>query len=319
MSNRRVESVADMLRNGSREMLDLIGTATTKAPGTCGELAQGLLSGDHFLITCPIEIYSTVMVDAFEGSGSVFGPDACPKAIKAAELTLSHLGVSNVNVHLTIENPLPRGKGMASSTADVSASVQATAKALGKSLDPNEIARIALSIEPSDGVMFPGIAMFDHRYGKLYKALGAVSKACIVVLDFGGRVDTLAFNATDRRERLTALEPKFVESVSLIEKGLSVGDLDLIGQGATLSALANQEILPKPKLHEVIRLAGDLGAAGVNVAHSGTVMGMIFDDDSERVEKALKTHRGVAQRLEALPPFGQVPVGGNAPRQASRL
>lgn len=276
------------MSNGSPKVRALIGSATAKAPGTCGELAQGMSNGDHFLITCPIDICSTVTAHAFQGSGRVVGPQVCPKAIKATGLTLSHIGISDVDVRLAIENPLPRGKGMASSTADVSASIQATAKALGKPLTPGEIAQIALSIEPSDGVMFPGIAMFDHRHGKLYRSLGTAPTARIVVLDFGGKVDTLAFNVTDRRDKLMTMEPTFAESVGLIEEGLRIVDVGLIGQGATISALANQAILPKPHLNDVIKFADDLGAAGVNVAHSGTVIGMIFEDDSERVENALK-------------------------------
>lgn len=78
-------------------------------------------------------------------------------------------------------------KGMASSTAEVAASIEATALALGKEINKSDVARIALSIEPTDGCFFPGIVLFDHREGKLYESLGNPPPLDTLVLDFGGR------------------------------------------------------------------------------------------------------------------------------------
>ena len=44
------------------------------------------------------------------------------------------------------------------------------------------------------------------------------------------------------------------------------------------SALANQDILFKPHLNEIINFAMNEGALTVNIAHSGTVIGIFFDD-----------------------------------------
>ena len=41
------------------------------APGTCGELAQGMLDGVLCLVTCPIDIRSTATVELRPGDGIV--------------------------------------------------------------------------------------------------------------------------------------------------------------------------------------------------------------------------------------------------------
>jgi len=165
-----------------------------KAPGTCGELVQGFLDGSHFLVTCPVDLYSTVSVVLYRGQPGVLGPEDCPKAIQAVCSTLAYLGKGDLTAELTIHSPLPRGKGMASSTADVAGAAAATALALGIALTPRELGALAVAVEPSDGVMFPGIALFDHREGRLAQELGPPPPMEVIVLDFGGVVDTLEFN-----------------------------------------------------------------------------------------------------------------------------
>ena len=62
------------------------------APGTCGELAQGLLDGTLVMATCPIDLYAAATVTLSEGSGRVHGPANAPKACRAVALTLASLG-----------------------------------------------------------------------------------------------------------------------------------------------------------------------------------------------------------------------------------
>ena len=227
-------------------------------------------------------MYATASVEVSQGSGRVFAPSHAPKASRAVALTLAHFGCSYVDASLRLSSPLPRGKGMASSTADVSAAIAATAAALGHGDDmpPQEIGRLALSIEPSDGLMLPGISIFDHRNGTVAKTLGEVPPMRVVVLDFGGDVDTLEFNNVDRHDTLRRLQPRFEEALALIARGIEDGRAEYVAAGATLSATANQQVIYKPQLDVVMSLADELGALGVNVAHSGTVIGMLFDDDA---------------------------------------
>ena len=266
-----------------------VARATVRAPGSCGELAQGMLDGGYFLVSCPIDMYSTATVALSLGSGRVGAPVDAPKSRQAVELTLAHFGARDVDARLSLSSPLPRGKGMASSTADVSAAIAATATALGMEPDmpPAQIAQIALQIEPSDGVMLPGIAILDHKRGSIARTLGVPPPMRVVVLDFGGGVDTLAFNGVNRDATLKCLQPEFREALALIEQGVRNGSAVDIGAGATRSAVANQHLLYKPQLDTVLQLAHDVGAVGVNTAHSGTVLGLLFEDDVALTENAV--------------------------------
>ena len=281
-----------------------------------------MLDGILCMVTCPIDMYSTATVElssdpsispgdpaVIPGSPTVIpakagihGPPDSPKACRAARATLDYLGATGMGARLWLDSCLPRGKGMASSTADVSAAIVATAAAMGRELSPVQIAEIALGIEPSDGVMFPDIAVFDHRDGRIARSLGPPPPMRVLILDFGGSVDTLEFNRSDRDAALKELGPRMKEAVSLIEDGILRGDPLRIGRGATVSAQANQEMLFNPHLEPVIELSREVGAVGVNVAHSGTVIGMLFRDDSPLVEEAAAIARRQLPDLESALP-----------------
>ena len=248
-----------------------------------------MIDGDYFLVSCPIDMYSTATVELTHGSGKVHAPEDAPKSRRAVELTLAHLGRSDVDVSLTLSSPLLRGKGMASSTADISASIAATAAALGEEsvMQPREIAQLALLIEPSDGVMLPGISRLDHRHGKIAETLGTPPPMRVVMLDFGGTVDTLAFNRLNREDVLRRHRPSYEEIMTLITRGVERARPDEIAAGATLSAVTNQELLYKPQLDAVRRLAEYVGSLGVNVAHSGVIIGMLFENDPELTKYAV--------------------------------
>ena len=276
-----------------------VGKAAARAPGSCGELAQGMLDGDYFLVTCPIDMYADAQVELTQGGGGIDAPADVPKSRRAVALTLAHFGRGDMGARLRLRSPLPRGKGMASSTADVSAAIAATAAALGSAaaMTPALIAQIALQVEPSDGVMLPHIAVFDHKRGRLAQSLGPPPPMRVVALDFGGGVDTLAFNGVNRDEALKRLQPELAAALTLIRRGIRGGSAADVGKGATVSAIANQRILRKPQLDAALRLAKRVGAVGVNAAHSGTMLGVLLADDAERAawaaQRARETLSGV--------------------------
>jgi L-threonine kinase len=198
-----------------------------------------------------------------------------------------------------VQNPLPPGKGFGTSTADIAATAAATALACGATLAPENIAAIALQIEPTDGLMFPGIVRFDHLCGKVVEPLGQPPPLDIVVLDFGGCVDTVAFNARLRRAQLEPTAPDVQRAYELVRRGIANSDPALIGEGATLSALAHQSILPKPQLPRVLDFSRAVGALGVNVAHSGAVIGILLDGRHPRADIVLAEARAAFPALES--------------------
>ena len=264
------------------EVTRLLGSATVRAPGVCGELAQGVIEGIHFLVTCPVDFYSRVKVDIYADGPGVEAPEDCDKAAAAVRRTLFHLKNAKVRAKLTINNPIPRGKGMASSSADLAAAIAATGLALGEEISPYQIAQIALSIEPTDGIMIPGVALFDHRAGIIRESLGPPPPMEIVALDLGGTVDTVQFNMVDRFQRWQSVDEQTGEALRLLRRGIEEQDPALVGRGASISAEASQTVLAKPRLAEVKEFAESVGAVGVNVGHSGTIMGVLLDARERR-------------------------------------
>ncbi len=249
---------------------------TASAPGTCGELVQGFIDGKDFLITCPIDLWSEVTVFFTDETNTY---DNFPKARAAIEAALKISGETQLGIGFIRKSDLPIGKGMSSSTADIAAAFQAACELLQVDYDEDQIADTALSIEPSDGIMYPGICIFDHRKGTWREILGDPPQMDIVILDPGGTVDTLEFNGNKNLLELNLKkETDIQKALYLVKEGIREKDPEKIGYGATISSIANQEILFKPHLDEIIKISKELKAMGVNIAHSGTVMGILLAD-----------------------------------------
>ncbi|HWR40048.1 MAG TPA: GHMP kinase [Patescibacteria group bacterium] len=246
------------------------------APGSCGELVQGTIDDQAFLVTCPVDLYSRVTVSTESLPGKF--PAADPKTLAAVEKTKEYFGRLQDKLQVAVCSDLPVGKGMASSSADISAACLAAALCLGQQLTCDEIADLALAIEPTDGIFYNGIVMFDHVEGRIRRPLGQPPDIQIAVFDAGGEVDTLCFNRRSDLARLNReKEPLVRQALDLVSRGLAQGDASLIGQGATLSARANQSILFKPCLEMMADKAQEYGAIGITAAHSGTVLGLMFN------------------------------------------
>ena len=56
-------------------------------------------------------------------------------------------------------------------------------------------------------------------------------------------------------------------------------NVQLLGAVATRSALLNNKRLPKPYLNDIIDLVNELGLLGVNVAHSGSIVGILLTEE----------------------------------------
>ena len=277
-----------------------IGAATVRAPGVCGELVQGMLGDSYFLVTCPVDFFARVRVELYRGVSGVAAPPDCAKTAAAVAHTLAYLERADLGARVSVSNPIPRGKGLGSSSADLSAAIAATGLALGVELTPARIGRLALQVEPTDGVMFPGIALFDHRAGTLVEELGPPLPLEIVALDFGGSVDTLDFNRVDRRAQWQAVQPQTDAALALVREGLARRDARLLGQGASRSAQAGQQVSFKPRLPDVARFAESTGAVGVNVAHSGAIIGVLLDATERRGKSVFRQARESFPEAEAI-------------------
>jgi len=252
------------------------GLAMAAVPATCGELVQGTLDGIPCLVSCPIDCYSIAQVNLRPVRGWQV-PRHAPKAVAALHAGLAYLGGPECGGRLWLKADLPRGRGYGSSTADIGATLYDLGGALGHNLAPEQAARLAVGVEPSDSSLFPGLALFDHRAASFCELLGPAPDLDVLVVDPGGEIDTLAFNRVDHRLALQRLAGQHRQAFSLQRHGLQCGDGRAVGQAATLSARTHQAILPNPLLESTLALAQAVGALGVCRGHSGTLLGLLLD------------------------------------------
>lgn len=244
--------------------------------GTFGELLQGALAGpdEDFLVTLPIARRSTAQVALSPGADRLrVEPAGKLKALRVARSVLARHGVRDGGT-LVLTGDLPEGKGMASSSADLVATVRAVADALEIPLSPQEIETCLRGIEPTDGLMYSEVIAFYHRKVRLCRILGPVPPLTIVGVDEGGQVDTVNFNAS--RPVVPAAERReYGMLLDRLAAALADGDLAAVGQVSTRSAVLNQARCHKRHLERMLEICRDVGALGVAVAHSGTMVGLL--------------------------------------------
>lgn len=277
----------------SRTLTAPLLTGVGRAFGVCGELAQGQFdSGEDFLVTLPVDVWSEAQVTIDPASPEIRGDawndgllrnapvsgqprESCRKTSLAIRRALDCLGFPRWGAVFRLQSGLPEGKGMASSSADITAACRAVSAALNLPLTAEQISEIAISIEPTDGVMYAGVVCYNHRKGRLLETLGNIPPASLLVVDLGAQVDTVAFNQIPKNYTAAERE-KIQRAYYLIRSGIRSQDLAQVGLGATLSAEVNQRLLPKPHFETIVRIAREQGASGVCAAHSGSVLGLLF-------------------------------------------
>lgn len=256
-----------------------------RCPGTCGEWIQGAKEGTPFLIDCPVDRYVEVETSLIKVQG---GQGVVPKwsdwqlsgqktkTVKALNLLAQQFEIQSRGT-VNFRSELPVGKGMASSTADLSAAMAAVLSSLKIPWTPQDLVHIALDIEPSDPVMFPGVTEIAHQDGKYVRELGNNVPAMLLVFDWGGTLDTQRFNArADLQEHYRKNEALIRKALAIFYEGIDRSDLEKMAYAGTISAQCNQEINPKPYMQEILRLVRSLGGLGMITAHSGTLLAGVF-------------------------------------------
>ncbi|MCP9975684.1 hypothetical protein LUX02_19820 [Streptomyces somaliensis] len=152
-------------------------TGVGTAFGTFGELLQGVLpeeDGD-FLVTLPVARWTRA---AFrldpDLDDVVVRPVWKRKARRLARMIVEEGAPRPVGGELTVHSLIPEGKGLASSSADLVATARAVGQALGLAMPAPRIERFLARIEPTDGVLYPGIVAFHHRSVRLRAVLGSL-------------------------------------------------------------------------------------------------------------------------------------------------
>ena len=266
--------------------------------GSFGELLQGTLGAhnEDFLVTLPISCSSRAIF--------TFEPDLPTLRVSPRHKWKSRqLAVSILNRYgfpergrLLLLSELPEGKGMASSTADLVATSRAIESCFAIHIPLMVLERLISSIEPSDGVMHPGIVAFFHRRVQLLRLLGTLPRLCIVAIDEGGRLDTIQFNK-EHREFTSEEQGEYRDLLKRLSTAIETRNLGAVGEIATQSAIMNQRHNPKRTLNAFLEVRREVGALGIVVAHSGTCLGVLLWPGDPQCRMQLQQVRRDARAL----------------------
>jgi uncharacterized protein involved in propanediol utilization len=271
-----------------------------------GELLQGVFDDGtgrlrRALVTMPLPGRgSRVVFYPSQSHWGVVGPPGLTKSRRAAIYALREFSFHPSPAkggRVEITSNVPRGIGMGSSTSDVTATIKAVADYHGVSLSREEIGRLAVLAEiASDSVMIDDrVVLFAHRDGLVLETFGHRLPDMVVVgcdTAPGQVVETLGLPPADYSDREAG---EFQVLRGALRRAIALDDVALLGKVATASARINQRYLPKPGLEALIELGLRHGGVGLQIAHSGTVAGLIFDPRAPRASLD-----GCVRRIEQL-------------------
>lgn len=246
-------------------------------PASCGEFVQGIIDDEEYLCSYAINMYSKVCIEE-KLKDINLGRHKSRIAIEKVFEKFNLPKKDTKNLSLNINSKIPVGKGMASSTADIGATIKATLSLIDKDLSSEEISKLAAEIEPTDSIFINKNSIFNPLNGTVIKYLGNITNAKVIILEPDKVLDTMKIRMRKDYSKLKIENREIIKkSFALLEEGLKKDNLSLVGEACTLSSLANENIEKKEYLNEIIEISKRYGAYGVNIAHSGTVIGILID------------------------------------------
>ena len=191
------------------------------------------------------------------------------------------------DVRIRLRSNIPKGKGLSSSSTDVLSVLSLVNGYLDTRLPAVDLYRIAARVEPTDPCLSEDILVFHQHSGRP----GAVIEMPPVTLLYFDaapekRVDTLGM----RRSRTEGEGKFFAWLLQRLIRAARGGDYEMLFDTITSSGECNQKVLPLPGFGDYYQLAMETGA-GLMVAHSGTIAGLLVRPGQERE---------VRERLEGL-------------------
>ncbi|MEF3117038.1 hypothetical protein [Streptomyces chrestomyceticus] len=257
--------------------------------GTLGELFQGPLrpggDADIAIVSFPVDRHSWVYFSPDAGPGDE-PPDAPPhvppdtpplgaKAATAARLFLEHFGRTLPPGRWSSHSDLHVGVGMASSTADIVATLRCLFRLFSLPYDTGAVLRVLSAIERADSVFLDEFALYLSGRHRVVRRLGTGIGFHTAFVMEPGTVDTAAVTPVLRRHyRRCATE--YERCLTDLLKGFASGDPAAVARATTFSSVLSQEVLPKHTFETVLAHREEFGADGVFVAHTGSLVGYLF-------------------------------------------
>jgi uncharacterized protein involved in propanediol utilization/signal transduction histidine kinase len=266
--------------------------------GSFGELMQGFLpSGDGFHVTCPINKSSTARVSISESPVLKIHVDGAgsKKTELAVKKTLELLKIKTATVNIFISSDLDVAKGMGSSTANICAAAIAVADAFKVKLSSRELAKIATSIESSDGTMFQGVNAVNHKNGEVIRTIKWCPEYTICAL-----IPETVFNTESANFKgKESYAEEFDDMLDTFCLASEEKDFIKMAELSTQSAVINQKFVPNPLFDNIFYKYRSLGALGLIVGHTGTVCGLIFAPDERGMKLASEAATKLSKDLDS--------------------
>ncbi|PAB60772.1 GHMP family kinase ATP-binding protein [Anaeromicrobium sediminis] len=256
-------------------------------PASCGELIQGIIGDGEKLISYGVDLYTHIQLKEEMSKVRHMSLNKCYRAL---EKTIDYFNedksiLDNINVYK--ESQIPIAKGMASSTADMAATIVAMCSMINRKITEEELAQICVSVEPTDSTIFKELTLFDHLNGRKIENFSWVPNVSVLILEPSHILETQKFRKLDYNYLRNKNKEKIKRAYDTFTQAYKNKDISLLGKASEYSALANEIILKKSKLKEIMDLSTKLGCAGVNVAHSGTVVGVLYEESKVDEDKLL--------------------------------
>ncbi|MCJ7690695.1 MAG: kinase [Clostridiaceae bacterium] len=247
--------------------------AVQRYPGSLGEIIQGRAYGKELLLSCPVNLFTSVMV--FESFMPVHR-NKYPKCKRFMKNILKSWGCIGNYDELDIEivSEIPIGKGFASSTADITALYLSLLKLFKREYDEQELINHTVNIEPTDSIIFPEMTLFDYKKGDFKESLGAYIEFNVLVFEGEKTIDTVGFNKNVKSD-LADIE----DLIPNLKHAIREGNIEKLAKVSSESIFRNQYRLNYDILKVIKEIQTKTGGIGIIGAHSGDFLGIIYNEN----------------------------------------
>ncbi|SFI39717.1 threonine kinase [Tindallia magadiensis] len=293
----------------------------SSCPGSCGEWLQGWLRGGEKLISYAIDSFSRVTLEE-AGHGLAdhqWLKRHRPRAFQMMELIFEEVKASEKDrhsFHVKLESPLPLAKGMASSTADLAAVADGVARWFGMILSPEKLTKLCVQLEPTDSIIHPQTCLMDPLTGEVSFYFEQEPPPLeLLILEGKKDIVTASSRKPDHFEKRKAYEKEMEQALKWFQTGLQEKKPSLLAKAAWISALGNEAFYPQPGLRDIQSLALESGALGLNVSHSGSTLGLLFEPEALDEERFSKGWQVLSCRHHYQPPKRHRMIAGGIRRE----
>ncbi|MER6708602.1 hypothetical protein [Streptomyces fumanus] len=248
--------------------------------GTLGELYQGPLRAgpdpEIAVVSFPVDRHSWVHFTPRATVGPApLAPPLGEKARRAARLFLDHYGLTLPPGDWHTHSELPVGVGMASSTADIVATLRCLFRVFRLPYDLQVVLGVLAAIERADSVFLDEFALYLSGRHRVVRRLGTDIGFHTAFVTEPGTVDTAAVTPL-LLDHYRRRGDEYQRCLTDLVKGFDSGDAAAVARAATVSAALSQEVLPKATFGSLLAHRQRFGADGVFVAHTGCLAGYLY-------------------------------------------